>query len=1769
MSVQWACNGATALWLLVIVAEFRNAGVLAMRVWLGGWKRFGGWRSGRPRVTGLVAAASAVALVVSLGLVTAVVTVTSPRRPAVPVQRWGSAAGRPHRLPAAADVGRIVDGLFVSGAFAAGSRVSGPVAATPRSRARVPGAVPSAAKPTPLRLPVRGKISAESARAVNPPAPEHKTGFDQKTSRELTPTGASQVVYANADGTKTAFEYPVPVNYRRPGGGGWAAIRSTLVPAGTAAAPASGAAAPVVSPDPYISRPVAAGTPALSPSMTPSATSRAGSVVAPALSPSPAAPAGSTSDGSPSPAASAAPANGWIEESEAEPESFAGYGNAVDLVTMPVDGSHQVSFGISGAEPAAGAASGSTVTYAGVRSNSSATFAAGTGLVKEDIVLSSAAAPSTWVFPLDLKGLRARIGPGGIVEFTDAAGKVLAYVPHGLMSDSGINPRSGDGATSTGVTYSVVMAGGRQAIRMTLDTAWLDSKDRVYPVRVDPSVSDASGDGTTYVQYPESGDFSGGTEIHAGTWDGGADKAVSYLAFGSVASSLKNDTVLGARLGVFNTWSYSCSPRPVYVYPVTSSWSVTGSKSWPGPSTGAAVGRASFATGWVPLGSAQSPCPASWEGFDLDQGGTNLINGWTHGTVADDGLAIGASDSDSYGWKKFASDSTSAGDPFLAVTYTTDGASYQLASKTPMTQVTPTAAGSFAVKVTNTGAGTWTAGGSYQMGSVAYNALGAQVSGSLAYTALPSSLAPGQSATVDVKVGALGAGYYRIVMGMYDGSQSFASQGVQDYEIGLYVPEPPPVVAAVYPPTGYTATTLQQQLSTSATYTGTVSYDFTLTCEPLAGQACADSSVTSGSTSNPHWTPPAADLDWDVPYQWKIAVTDTSNGQSATTTVGPVALEAEPPQPAITSTLGGSSGQAYDPLSGNYTTSATDAAVKSAGPPLEIDRTYNSMDPRTSGAFGAGWSSVADASLENDGPTVLVTLPDGQQLRFGQNGDGSYAAPSGSPDALVKAAAGTWTLRDPAGDRYAFSASGQLTSITDVNGDAQDFGYDSAGQLTTITDAVSGRLLTLTWSGTHVASVSTQAPSPGAGGYTWTYSYTGNELTGVCAPAWAGSGCTSYSYGSGSDYRASVLDADPRAYWQLGDAAGAAAGTDEVDANLGADNISYHSVTLGVAGPLAGSSETAASFNGTSSWAQLPDRLLSDDTDVAVGLWFKAAAGTKGVLFGYSAGSVSSGSAGDHAVPALYIGSNGDLYGEIYAGSSAGAPHSSVAVNNGQWHYAVLTASSSSQALYLDGALQGTLSGQVNPLDMVKDSVGAGWWGSGWPQAGTAGTAGYFNGDIAQVAVYQQPLSAAAVASQYALATAASPELTRVTLPSGNIYEQASYDAGTARLAAYTDPNGGQWTIGQPQATGIKTSSDALGAVTDSVTVTDPAGRQETYGYDITDGGRMISHGNGVDPPQVYGYDAAGFLTTEVDPDGNLACLTNDVHGNILTSTWYPAEPASLPSPGAGANPASCGGSTASSPSCTISRAPCTTFDSYYYNPANPLDPQNDELLTVRDGRSASAADITYETQYAYNTTGQLTSSAAPATSDFPSGRVTRYAYTTGTESAANGGTEPAGLLASQTTPGGAKTSYAYDANGDLARETEPSGRYTTYTYDAVGLAGDQHGLHLHVRGGGDDQLQLHARRAAVDRHPAGRAEPGHGRDPPAGGHLHLRRRQQPAVGGPDRCDRQRSGADHVLHLQRPRPGRVHDRAGRGDDRRLSPGRRGGQRDPGRGDRRV
>ncbi|MEU3660966.1 DNRLRE domain-containing protein, partial [Streptomyces sp. NPDC032940] len=269
-----------------------------------------------------------------------------------------------------------------------------------------------------------------------------------------------------------------------------------------------------------------------------------------------------------------------------------------------------VAYGVSDAGHVTGEAEGSTVTYADARPGSDVEFIAGGDSVKETLVLKDASAPTEWRFPLTLEGLTAAIDDHGGVVFADADGEVRAWTPAGWMQDSHLAPDSNEGVISSGVTYSLEEDGGRQVLVVKLDEEWLAAPERVFPVRVDPSVRSVDATSGTYVEYPYNQNFASDTVLKAGTYDGGGHKAAAFLRFSGVESTLKNAWVLGANLALYNTWSQSCTARPVTVHPITSNWSETTTTQYPGPSTGASLASKSFAHGWRAGGRARAPAAA-------------------------------------------------------------------------------------------------------------------------------------------------------------------------------------------------------------------------------------------------------------------------------------------------------------------------------------------------------------------------------------------------------------------------------------------------------------------------------------------------------------------------------------------------------------------------------------------------------------------------------------------------------------------------------------------------------------------------------------------------------------------------------------------------------------------------------------------------------------------------------------------------------------------------------------------------------------------------------------------------------------------------------------------------------------------------------------------------------------------------------------------------------------------------------------------------------
>ncbi|MEU0516596.1 DUF6531 domain-containing protein [Streptosporangium sp. NPDC006007] len=265
--------------------------------------------------------------------------------------------------------------------------------------------------------------------------------------------------------------------------------------------------------------------------------------------------------------------------------------------------------------------------------------------------------------------------------------------------------------------------------------------------------------------------------------------------------------------------------------------------------------------------------------------------------------------------------------------------------------------------------------------------------------------------------------------------------------------------------------------------------------ENMTGSGCLSSGELAEDVIA--WRIPAANKRaWSKQYWWTAKIKDSHSG--LTTTSGAWTFTTGVRQPAITSQLAtrGVNGQEFQQLAGNYTTTATDASVAGAGPSLSIVRSYNSMDPRKDGLFGAGWSTRFDMKVQAETggavDTLLVTYPDGRQVRFAANGDGTFQPPPGMYATLAEVSGGGWRLMDKSSTSYLFDAQGRLTKITDAYSRGLELERATDGKLTKVT-ASGGRFLTFAWNGTHVASVST--PPVNGTALTWTYTYQNDQLT--------------------------------------------------------------------------------------------------------------------------------------------------------------------------------------------------------------------------------------------------------------------------------------------------------------------------------------------------------------------------------------------------------------------------------------------------------------------------------------------------------------------------------------------------------------------------------------------------------------------------------------------------------------------------------------------------
>jgi YD repeat-containing protein len=827
--------------------------------------------------------------------------------------------------------------------------------------------------------------------------------------------------------------------------------------------------------------------------------------------------------------------------------SFGATSGAAALGSLSFGEGRSISWRLDGARSAPGQKHDDGVRYEEAFDGVDVEMEATSTGIKETIVLADATAPTSYDFPLDLNGVDARLDdPFGSVVLSDIeSGEPVGVIPSAWAMDASGPGSRGETPDPEPVAYELVGEGADAILRVTVDTAWLKDPARMFPVRVDPNVNTYRMTGDSWVHsaspntnFSRTTSYSNETMLKTGGGDGNRRTFFARWDVGWLAAA----SIIEAEYKAANSYSYSCTGRPFQVYRVTGNWN-EGTVNWNNqPSFSGLLSNRSASFGY------SGSCPADWFTTPM----TSTVQRWVDGAWPAYGVTGRVSPNDSYNdsftYKEFLSSEwpSGGGGQQLQITWSPWRVRYTApASFTPPTATQP---GSIVMKVTNLAPTTWKATGTnrYRLGYHVYNSAGTLVTWNGGQVDLPQDVSWRETVAVTVPISPLALGNHVLRFDMLQsGINWFSEDGVRPdnsfhpdlkpLQIGVSVGNTPPGITSASPAgqiEDRTPTLVATGINPDNFPSGPLEYAFFLCEDEALSQACQ---LSPWQTSN-RWTP--SNLKWSRTYWWQVAVRETGTGALATFATWKIPLTPTLAQPALEKHFGDDPyaplHKGVNPSIGNYVTTATDVHVAAAGLPIDLTRTYNSLDERV-GAFGPAWSTFLDLSAEEEaGNKLLVSFPDGHQERYGQNPDGSWVAGPGSTSVLRlrSVGGGGWELTRPDHSVYVFDNDGRPTALRDAWGNELTLVRDpGSGLVEQVTNEPSGRTMELTWAddgpdGADVIVSATTDPATSGGTVPeWTYGYDGDgRLAEVCAPGEpeTEAQCTEYAYhasGQGAEGR--------------------------------------------------------------------------------------------------------------------------------------------------------------------------------------------------------------------------------------------------------------------------------------------------------------------------------------------------------------------------------------------------------------------------------------------------------------------------------------------------------------------------------------------------------------------------------------------------------------------------------------------------------------------------
>ncbi|MGA8364941.1 MAG: RHS repeat-associated core domain-containing protein [Solirubrobacteraceae bacterium] len=252
-----------------------------------------------------------------------------------------------------------------------------------------------------------------------------------------------------------------------------------------------------------------------------------------------------------------------------------------------LQGANGVRFQLQGAGAAA-TVDGSSADYGEALPHTDVDLRATPAGLQDLLVLKNSGAPSAFTYKLSTDGaLRPVLGASGEIDLFDPSGAVQMRIPAPVARDAS--------GVSGPVSFALSQAGASWMLTVKLDSAWLSSPARTYPVTVDPTTTSLKEPQVcTLVASSPNSSFCG--ESYAETETSGTDVKRGLIEFSSTAlAQIPSDSeIIGAQLTAKTTAYKSrfTTARSATIYNVKTAWNTTatwnkpisGGPEWPGGS---------------------------------------------------------------------------------------------------------------------------------------------------------------------------------------------------------------------------------------------------------------------------------------------------------------------------------------------------------------------------------------------------------------------------------------------------------------------------------------------------------------------------------------------------------------------------------------------------------------------------------------------------------------------------------------------------------------------------------------------------------------------------------------------------------------------------------------------------------------------------------------------------------------------------------------------------------------------------------------------------------------------------------------------------------------------------------------------------------------------------------------------------------------------------------------------------------------------------------